>query len=696
MEVIRTETLDEALAQAGLALPQSLDIPAGAFRRFDDPQGHKGNKAAWVRPFPDGMGATFGNWRTDEAYTWQKSRDRAMTKAEAQAFRQQAEAARADAQAAREAEYQDAAAKANQQWDAAVPATDAAYLVKKAIQPHGTRQQGQSLLVPVLDAQGSIQSLQTIMPDGGKRFLSGGRMAGGQFWIGRPGPTIVICEGFATGAAIAETAGLPVCVAFNAGNLLAVAQDVRRQHPDARIILAADNDIKPEGPNVGRQKAQEAAKAIDGTVALPELNGDACDWWDVRHERGDAALKAVFNPPSRYRLLTGADVAAMPPIQWLVKGVLPATGLAQVYGPSRSGKSFLTLDLALAVAEGREWFGYRVRQAPVVYLAAEGEAGFRLRCEAWTRRNGRPLPDNFFMVMRQPFLINNPGDVLALADVIPQGALTIIDTQNRVAPAADENSSKDIGEVLQGAKTIADQTGGLVLLIAHTGKDPERGVRGHSSQLAAMDAAIVVAREGEARRWAVDKSKDGPDDAEHDFKLDVVELGFDADGDALTSCAVKRVAPAARHKPLTDTQRRAIHAYLDACEAGHGTLDDGGRFIGLHLEAWREAFYKTATGDTAAAKQKAFARARRDLVAESLAVVDNDTYRVITPDATIKEMFFSAMAGKRKKAGHFGADFEGQMSGQMSGQKVTISPEPDTAQCPGQDDEEAHEPGVSA
>lgn len=95
-------------------------------------------------------------------------------------------------------------------------------------------------------------------------------------------------------------------------------------YPEARIILAADNDIKPEGPNVGHQKAQEAAKAVSGTVVLPELDGRACDWWDVRHEKGNGALVAVFNPPPRYKLLTRDDLRQLPDLKWRIDGVASA------------------------------------------------------------------------------------------------------------------------------------------------------------------------------------------------------------------------------------------------------------------------------------------------------------------------------------------------------------------------------------
>ena len=372
MEVIHTDTLDAALAQAGLACPQSVELAPGRFTRFDDPQGSKGNKAAWCRPFEDSRGAVFGCWRTGESWTWQKRHDGpAPSRADIEQFRQQAARARQEADDAHETAYKEAAEKAQGRWGKAQPAQDHPYLTHKAVKTHGSRIEGDSLLVPVLDAQGIIQSLQIIQPDGSKRFLTGGKMAGGRSWIGQPGPAMVICEGFATGAAIHEATRLPVCVAFNAGNLLAVAKDIRSQHQDARIILAADNDIHPDRPNVGRQKAQEAAKAIEGTVALPELDGRACDWWDVRHERGDEAMKAVFTPAPRFRLLGRDDLRKLPDLEWMVDGVLPMTGIGLVIGQSGTGKSFVTIDLLARVSLGLPWFGHDSRPRHTIYVALE-------------------------------------------------------------------------------------------------------------------------------------------------------------------------------------------------------------------------------------------------------------------------------------------------------------------------------------
>jgi hypothetical protein len=127
-----------------------------------------------------------------------------------------------------------------------------------------------------------------------------------------------------------------------------------------------------------------------------------------------------------------------------------------------------------------------------------------------------------------------------LAAVVPADAVVFLDTLNRAAPTADENSSKDMGEILQAAKTLQALTGGLVVLVHHTGKDSTKGLRGHSSLFAAMDVVVEVSRDGERREWKVAKSKDGADGDAHQFKLQVETLGTDEHGDAITSCVVLR------------------------------------------------------------------------------------------------------------------------------------------------------------
>lgn len=251
---------------------------------------------------------------------------------------------------------------------------------------------------------------------------------------------------------------------------------------------------------------------------------------------------------SAYKLLTGNDLRAMPPVEWRLKGVFPYEGLAAVYGPSASGKSFLATDLSVAIAEGNSWFGIRTTQSKVIYVALEGESGFKNRVAAWELENGRTLPANMFMVM-QPFQITNPSDVNELAETVPHGSVVIVDTLNRAAPTSDENSSKEMGEILQACKWLQGLIGGLVVLVHHTGKDTTKGARGHSSLFAALDGAIEVERSKDKRSWSIAKAKDGQDGKSFPFNLKVHNLGKDSDGDEITSCTIEKALPNIFIKP---------------------------------------------------------------------------------------------------------------------------------------------------
>ena len=241
--------------------------------------------------------------------------------------------------------------------------------------------------------------------------------------------------------------------------------------------------------------------------------------------------------PQRYKLLTGNDLRAFPPVKWRLKWVLPYEGLAALYGPSASGKSFLATDLSVALAEGNKWFGIRTTQSTVIYVALEGESGFKNRVAAWELENNRTLPASMFMVM-QPFQITNPSDVDGLAATVAHGSVVIVDTLNRAAPTSDENSSKEMGEILQSCKRLQRLIGGLVVLVHHTGKDTTKGARGHSSLFAALDGAIEVERSNDKRSWSIAKAKDGQDGKSFPFELKFHKLGTDSDGDEITSCTI--------------------------------------------------------------------------------------------------------------------------------------------------------------
>ena len=262
-------------------------------------------------------------------------------------------------------------------------------------------------------------------------------------------------------------------------------------------------------------------------------------------------VNSVGTSPQGFTLLGINDLAALPPTEHLIKGVLPSSGLAAIYGPSGSGKTFLALDLIMAIACQSDWFGHKVKNVPVAYVGLEGKGGINNRIQAWRIKNPTLTPSNFKIILDN-FDLMNKANVVELAQAVidaqmHQGVI-VIDTLNQASPAADENSSQDMGVIIKHLKLLQETTGGLVLIIHHTGKNASQGLRGHSSLKAALDANIEVIG-GDKRSWLLEKSKDGEDGKSFGFRLEVQELGIDSDGDSITSCTIERDHSAIFSKP---------------------------------------------------------------------------------------------------------------------------------------------------
>lgn len=332
--------------------------------------------------------------------------------------------------------------------------------------------------------------------------------------------------------------------------------------------------------------------------------------------------------PTRYKLLTAGAVSRLSGIKWRIKGVIPESGVAAIFGPSGSGKSFLALDLAMSVAKGTSWFGHRTKDCPVVYVCLEGEAGLSNRVNAYktTAQSGGKV---HFLTQSCSLLVSRDVKDLAEAILEQQAAegVVVIDTLNRAAPGMDENSSADMGKVIAATKTLQNLVGGLVMLVHHTGKDAAKGMRGHSSLFAALDAAIEVKRTGDLREWSIAKSKDGEDGKAHQFKLHVVCMGMDDDGDLISSCVINPVegSGARLEKPLSTAQRQGMESFMAAASASIGANN---RTVQAHVDQWRIEFNRLSTADNPEAKRKAFNRVRGQLVEMGKLIVRNDVYQL--------------------------------------------------------------------
>lgn len=247
-----------------------LPDPDGEIHRFHVPGDKGGSQNGWYVLYLDGIASgAFGSWKAGTTATW-CSREPADPR-EAEQVRQRVAEARAKREAQQLRQQKQAADKSRRWWRDARRADPAhLYLVAKGVRPHGLRQRGDELLVP-LYADGELVNLQRISPDGSKRFVFGGRVKASYSPLGSfsPDRPLCICEGWATGATLHEDGGYTVAAGVNAGNLRAVAMALRAKYPAAEIIIAGDDDRLTDG-NPGRTFANEAAAAAGALVTFPE------------------------------------------------------------------------------------------------------------------------------------------------------------------------------------------------------------------------------------------------------------------------------------------------------------------------------------------------------------------------------------------------------------------------------------------
>jgi hypothetical protein len=162
------------------------------------------------------------------------------------------------------------------------------------------------------------------------------------------------------------------------------------------------------------------------------------------------------------------------------------------------------------------------------------------RIMAWSIHNDAPVPAEMRFITDPLDLLSSDVAELGKAVIANGGAggMVIIDTLNRAAAGADENSSVDMGRLIAASKQLQGITGGVVCLVHHTGKDSTKGLRGHSSLYAALDGAVEVTASDNRKSWSVAKSKDDVTGNAFPFKLDIVPVGADADGEVITSCVI--------------------------------------------------------------------------------------------------------------------------------------------------------------
>lgn len=333
------------------------------------------------------------------------------------------------------------------------------------------------------------------------------------------------------------------------------------------LIILPDNDDagRSHGDLVGR-KLEDVARRVR-ILDLPGLppKGGVDDWLpaggdaDQLYDLVDQAARPFEAAP--YASVFGAVTWGHlddpgPAHEWLVKGVLTRAETSFLLGESQSGKSFMCIDLAMAICRGEDWFGRRVKRGGVIYQAGESAVGVRRkRLPAYRKFHDCGGDDLSFVLLQNPVdFFNSDDDVNAFIDECLHWKkvfrdpleLIVIDTFNKATPGANENDGKDMGMVLARCERVRRATGAHVMLVHHLNAGGTKA-RGHTSLFGNVENVITVrkvpdAKDGnqrQIREWVISKQKDGEDGTAEKFVLKSVAIGVDEDGDPITSCVVK-------------------------------------------------------------------------------------------------------------------------------------------------------------
>jgi len=305
-----------------------------------------------------------------------------------------------------------------------------------------------------------------------------------------------------------------------------------------------------------------------------------------------AAPPALPEHPPRFRLYTADDLLALPPVEWLLDGHLPENGLAVLYGAPGSGKSFLALAWAVAIATGQPWLGHASRRGLVVFISAEGGRGLGQRVQA-IRAAHELVQIIDVLFVREAVNLLETRDVKALlADVdawtdaqgtpatgLPEHpGLVVIDTMARCMPGGDENSAQDVGRVIAGADQVRQHTGAAVLVVHHTQKSGELE-RGSSALRGAADAMFALANDEGTLTLTCTKQKDAPAVDARRLRLVAVE----------PSCVIEPVEGEPEPR-MTATGWKLLRDLLETFEGGGSAMAGWVRVSGVS----ERSAYRTA------------------------------------------------------------------------------------------------------
>ena len=391
------------------------------------------------------------------------------------------------------------------------------YLARKHVQAHCAKhnKNTNTLLIPLYDIEGELWSVQYIDIDGNKRFLAGGRKKGCFCPIGTLTDTIYLCEGFATAATIFEATGKYTVAAMDAGNMMPVASELVGKYPNAKIVIAADNDWE-KSDNTGVKYATEVAQKYGLAICVPQINvPDMSDFNDVATQFGLQEVKRQLLMQSDtvwgqemnfgFRVFGASEFLQepLPKVEFLLYPFIPQNGVSLLYAERGAGKTFMGLAMACAVASGFNFLHFKAdKPRKVLYVDGEMDAremqdrlnllisGFEQDGKHVKQENLRLFLAGMQENATMPDLATKRGQA-QLESYINEADLVIVDNIFSLYTAGRENDADSWVEYNAWSRKLRAK-GVALLWIHHTGKDKNRGPRGSSAIEAILNSSVCL------------------------------------------------------------------------------------------------------------------------------------------------------------------------------------------------------------
>jgi len=392
-------------------------------------------------------------------------------------------------------------------------------------------------------------------------------------------------------------------------HLLPVVKSIR--YLDLNLMMEGDDAYEWVHDMAGTRKelaelAKQAPVIVDQPKAIePELEQEA------------------YNPTPQLLNIEAWDTIKDEPVRWIIENVLPMKSFAALYGPPGSYKSFIALDIAEAVATGRQWMGNQVTNpGAVLYIAGEGHGGIGARIKACKINHQTKDGAQIYVIRYQLNLRSSADDFNLLMESIDalldrtgiELRLVQIDTLARAFGGGNENDSQDMGAFIHNAGRLQRKLDCALMVLHHSGKDATKGLRGHSSLLGAVDTQLELQKlvtddhkEGVAGTGilTISKQKDGQDNLKFGFEMVQININQGTDQglglDENISLAVREQQEMIdqQHKPTKKPPSRkgagpnqtvamdALHKAIK--EFGEMQIVDGKRNKCINLGRWEDA-----------------------------------------------------------------------------------------------------------